>query len=56
MVDETGGVTPAGTLCYLDVPAGKTFRAHTKPVALAVKERIDAWAAVRPDREPSRTT
>ena len=50
VVDEAGGVTPAGTLCYLDVPAGKTFRAHTKPVALAVKERIDAWAGVRPEQ------
>ncbi len=50
VVDEAGGVTPAGTLCYLDVPAGKTFRAHTKPVALAVKERIDAWAGVRPQQ------
>ena len=50
VVDEAGGVTPAGTLCYLDVPAGKTSRAHTKPVALVVKERIDAWAAVRPEQ------
>ena len=50
VVDEAGGVTPAGTLCYLDVPAGKTFRAHTKPVALTVKERIDAWSAVRPEQ------
>ncbi len=53
VVDEAGGVTPAGTLCYLDVPAGKTSRAHTKPVALAVKERIDAWAAVRPEQGTS---
>ena len=50
VVDEAGGITPAGTLCYLDVPAGKTFRAHTKPVALTVKERIDAWVAVRPEQ------
>ena len=50
VVDEAGGITPAGTLCYLDVPAGKTSRAHTKPVALAVKERIDGWAAVRPQQ------
>ena len=50
VVDEAGGITPASTLCYLDVPAGKTSRAHTKPVALAVKERIDAWAAVRPQQ------
>lgn len=50
VVNETGGITPAGTLCYLDVPAGKTFKAHTKPVALAVKERVDAWAAVRPQQ------
>lgn len=50
VVDESGGVTPAGTLCYLDVPAGKTFTAHTKPVALVVKERIDAWSAIRPEQ------
>jgi hypothetical protein len=49
VVDEAG-VTPAGTLCYLDVPASKTFRAYTKPVALVVKERIDAWAAIRPEQ------
>jgi hypothetical protein len=50
VVDEAGSVTSAGTLCYLDVPAGKTFRAYTKPVALAVKERVDAWVAVRPEQ------
>ena len=49
VVDEAG-VTPAGTLSYLDVPASKTFRAYTKPVALVVKERIDAWAAIRPEQ------
>jgi hypothetical protein len=40
------------TLRYyaLHVPAGKTFRAYTEPVALIVKERIDAWAAVRPEQ------
>lgn len=50
VVDEAGSITSAGTLCYLDVPAGKTFRAYTKPVALAVKERVDAWVAVRPEQ------
>lgn len=52
VVDESGNVTPAGTLCWLDVPAGKTSKAYAKPVALAVKERIDAWAAVRPEQGP----
>ena len=50
VVDESGSITPAGSLCYLDVPAGKTFTAHTKPVALVVKDRIDAWATIRPEQ------
>ena len=42
IVDEaTGATIAAGTLCYLDVPAGKTFTAFTKPVGVAVKQFID---------------
>lgn len=48
LVNEEGSTVTAGTLCYLDVPASKTFRAYVKPVAAVVKERIDAWAAQRP--------
>jgi len=43
VVHEDGTIVPAGTLCYLDIPASKTFRAFVKPVAVVVKERIDAW-------------
>ncbi|WP_202907045.1 tyrosine-type recombinase/integrase [Sphingobium yanoikuyae] len=51
--NEDGSTVAAGTLCYLDVPASKTFRAYVKPVAAVVKERIDAWAAQRPsDQAP----
>ena len=48
VVHEDGSVTAAGTLCYLDIPAGKTFKAFVKPVAVVVKERIDAWLLERP--------
>ena len=48
IINEDGSTVPAGTLCYLDVPASKTFRAYVKPVAAVVKERIDDWAAQRP--------
>ncbi|WP_435170340.1 tyrosine-type recombinase/integrase [Falsirhodobacter sp. 1013] len=51
IVNEDGSTVPAGTLCYLDVPASKTFRAFVKPVAVVVKERIDAWAAQRPSHQ-----
>ncbi len=53
IVNEDGSTVAAGTLCYLDVPPSKTFRAYVKPVAAVVKERIDAWAAQRPsDQAP----
>ena len=48
VVHEDGSVTAAGTLCYLDIPASKTFKAFVKPVAVVVKERIDAWLLERP--------
>lgn len=51
IVNEDGSIVTAGTLCYLDVPASKTFRAYVKPVAGVVKERIDAWAAQRPSHQ-----
>ncbi|WP_395398158.1 tyrosine-type recombinase/integrase [Novosphingobium sp. BL-8A] len=53
IVNEDGSTVTAGTLCYLEVPASKTFRAYVKPVSAVVKERIDAWAAQRPaDQAP----
>lgn len=48
VVHEDGTTVPAGTLCYLDIPASKTFKALVKPVAAVVKERIDAWLLERP--------
>lgn len=48
VVHEDGTIVPAGTLCYLDIPASKTFKAFVKPVAVVVKERIDTWLEDRP--------
>lgn len=48
ILDEDGSRVPAGTLCYLNVPAGKTFQAFVKPVAAIVKARIDEWETLRP--------
>jgi hypothetical protein len=48
IVDETGAVTKAGKLYYLDIPAGKTSASYTKPVNSAVGAHIEAWAQVRP--------
>ncbi|QHD05016.1 tyrosine-type recombinase/integrase [Pseudomonas sp. R76] len=48
VVHEDGTTVPAGTLCYLDIPASKTFKAFVKPVAAVVKERIDGWLLERP--------
>lgn len=48
VVHEDGTRVPAGTLCYLDIPASKTLKAFVKPVAVVVKERIDAWLLERP--------
>ena len=50
IVDEAIGTTiAAGTLCYLDVPAGKTFTAFTKPVSAVVRQFITDWEAIRPE-------
>ena len=48
ILNDDGSRVPAGTLCYLDVPAGKTFQAFVKPLAAIVKDRIDAWESQRP--------
>lgn len=48
ILQENGAVIKAGSLCYLDIPASKTFKAYVKPVAAVVKERIDAWLLERP--------
>ncbi|MGO9237210.1 MAG: tyrosine-type recombinase/integrase [Methylocella sp.] len=48
LVDDTGAVTPAGKLCYLDVPAGKTSASYSKPINSKVGAHIEAWTQVRP--------
>ncbi|MBS3965529.1 MAG: hypothetical protein KGZ80_13770 [Methylomonas sp.] len=53
IVDEaTGATIAAGTLCYLDVPAGKTFTAFTKPVSAVVRQFILEWETKRPEQSP----
>jgi len=51
VMNEDGTCVPSGTLCYLDIPASKTFKAYVKPVASIVKERIDAWLNERPSQQ-----
>ena len=52
VVDEAGKVTPSGSLCYLDVPPGKTGNAYVKPVAAVVREHVEAWEVSRPTQDP----
>jgi len=51
IVKEDGSVIPAGTLCYLHIPAGKTSKAYVKPVAAVVKKYVDIWLAERPTEQ-----
>jgi hypothetical protein len=48
IVQDDGSIISAGTLCYLDVPAGKTSKAFVKPVASIVKKYVDLWLQERP--------
>ncbi|WP_256853594.1 tyrosine-type recombinase/integrase [Pantoea sp. Fr+CA_20] len=48
IVKEDGSIIPASTLCYLNIPAGKTSKAFVKPVAAVVKKYVDIWLAERP--------
>ncbi|WP_240769920.1 integrase [Pantoea agglomerans] len=45
---DDGSVIPAGTLCYLHIPAGKTSKDFVKPVAAVVKKYVDIWLDERP--------
>jgi hypothetical protein len=47
---ETIKTIAPGTFCYLDVPAGKTFTAFTKPVSAMVRQYISEWEAIRPEQ------
>lgn len=51
IVQEDGSIIPAGTLCYLNVPAGKTSKAFVKPVASIVKKYVDLWLQERPKEQ-----
>ena len=53
ILNDDGSRVPSGTLCYLDVPAGKTFQAFVKPLAAIVKDRIDVWESQRPPDQAS---
>ncbi|AZE48318.1 Mobile element protein [Pseudomonas chlororaphis] len=46
---DDGSLIKAGTLCYLDIPASKTFKEFVKPVAVVVKACVDAWLLERPE-------
>ncbi|MFZ4213552.1 tyrosine-type recombinase/integrase [Pantoea endophytica] len=48
IVKDDGSIIPAGTLCYLHIPAGKTSKAFVKPVAAVVKKYVDIWLDERP--------
>ncbi len=52
LIDPSGTPVPAGKLCWLDVPAGKTSTAYTKPVNGVVLTCIEAWLQVRPQQRP----
>ena len=51
IVQDDGSIIKAGTLCYLDVPPSKTFKAFVKPVSAIVKEYIDKWLLIRPENQ-----
>jgi integrase len=50
IADQSGAIVPADKLCWLDVPAGKTSTAYTKPVNGVVLKCIEAWLRVRPEQ------
>ena len=52
IVDDSGEITGADRVCYLDVPAGKTSAGYTKPVNIAVRTFIEDWARIRPKQHP----
>jgi integrase len=52
IVDDSGQVTRADSVCYLDVPAGKTSEGYTKPVNIVVHNAIEAWTRIRPKQQP----
>ncbi len=57
IVKDDGSIIPAGTLCYLHIPAGKTSKAFVKPVAAVVKNTSTyGWMSVRQNRLCSLTS
>jgi len=55
ILQENGSAIPAGTLCYLSVPAGKTSKAFVKPVSSVVKKYVDIWLSERPQEQAALT-
>ena len=51
IIREDGSIVPAGTLCFLKVPAGKTSRAFVKPVSAVVKMFVECWLKERPEEQ-----
>lgn len=51
IVKEDGSIIPAGTLCWMNIPAGKTSKAFVKPVAAMVKKYVDIWLDERPSEQ-----
>lgn len=51
IVKDDGTVIPAGTLCYLNVPAGKTSKAFVKPVSAIVEKYVNSWLNERPGEQ-----
>ena len=52
---EDGNIIPAGTLCYLSVPAGKTSKTFVKPISAVVKKYVDIWLSERPQEQAALT-
>ncbi|WLO87277.1 tyrosine-type recombinase/integrase (plasmid) [Pantoea agglomerans] len=55
ILQENSSPVPAGTLCYLSVPAGKTSKAFVKPVSSVVKKYVDIWLSERPQEQAAFT-
>lgn len=55
IVKEDGTVIPARTLCYLNVPAGKTSKAYVKPVSVIVEKYVNSWLNERPEEQAKLT-
>lgn len=55
IIQDDNSVIPPGTLCYLEVPTGKTSTSFVKPVAAIIKKYIDEWLQERPKEQAALT-